>query len=879
MNQNDIVNLESFDGFDQLAVNDIKKSLLAFIDAGQTDRQVIDLLLDPTGRYFAPIEGDLLDYKLLAGTDKAETAKTVLQIVSLHNSYGGFLVYGVSEISAETEFRAVGVEKDSIDVKQLKDKVRAFTGESIDITLQYISLTTSQGVAGQIYIALLLIPKRSHHEPIAFGKDSPGINEKYIFRSDDIYFRKGDECLPAKGKDMAFLNGPRIHSLNGASLLTKIHVRKAIIDHNLPDRSFICSQFFGRKGYIDMLWEWSGDEFSRVRVLAGEGGLGKTSIAYEFAQAIVSDPPEDLQQVVWVTAKRVQFSGITNASILVPETHFSTFSELLAELCARIGCTDDEITGASDKMLQKFLKEALTITPCLVVVDDVDSLPTDDQKKVLEMGMSLSGTKSRLLMTTRFNQTYSSNLAIPIDGLDISNEYPAFVENLQKRYPYANLAEKQIKRMHDTTAGSPLFTESLYRLFRDLSVDRAIQEWKGKHGEDARSAALKREIDQLSPEAKRVIVVVALLAPSCSLEELAQTTSYGDVRLMACIDELSAMFLVSAPAISTDPRYTCDENTRTYVTGRGRELIGDYVRVEANVRALRKDAGLSKQSVKNRQVGLAIRQASAQLRAGKPEEALETVKQSKKSIRANFDLLTMEARIFLEGFNKPDEARKLLRKCFDLGSRKDLMFRFWFDAEKGVGHNQGALEAAQRALDSGAGDQNKWRESLIEARFQVALDQKRLRHFDRAFEELWLCVDELATLRKQASADDLGALKDYQYLIHDEIWQIASPSLGDVHAALQGLDFLARMHKAGDLRMVTFKRFCNAVKALIYALRGRSSTSLKGLPSLTEQKLREVRSLITGAKQKRPNETRFSDLLAELGKIEGERVAFLEHLS
>lgn len=76
--------------------------------------------------------------------------------------------------------------------------------------------------------------------------------------------------------------------------------------------------------------------------------------------------------------------------------------------------------------------------------------------------------------------------------------------------------------------------------------------------------------------------------------------------------------------------------------------------------------------------------------------------------------------------------------------------------------------------------------------------------------------------------------------------------------------------------MVTFKRLCNSVRALVYSLKGKSTVSFRGLSSLTDQKIREARALVKTAKQKRPLESKFSELLAELEKIEMERVSFLE---
>ncbi|MDE2801784.1 MAG: hypothetical protein OXK21_02745, partial [Chloroflexota bacterium] len=51
----------------------------------------------------------------------------------------------------------------------------------------------------------------------------------------------------------------------------------------LPARETIASRFTGREAELRDLREWLDDPYSRTWVLAGDGGKGKTAIAYEFA--------------------------------------------------------------------------------------------------------------------------------------------------------------------------------------------------------------------------------------------------------------------------------------------------------------------------------------------------------------------------------------------------------------------------------------------------------------------------------------------------------------------------------------------------------------------------------------------------------------------
>src|ERR1035437_1274050 len=56
----------------------------------------------------------------------------------------------------------------------------------------------------------------------------------------------------------------------------------AILD-TLPSRELIANDFVGRTAELTDLWRWLGDDSRQIWALVGDGGKGKTTIAYEFA--------------------------------------------------------------------------------------------------------------------------------------------------------------------------------------------------------------------------------------------------------------------------------------------------------------------------------------------------------------------------------------------------------------------------------------------------------------------------------------------------------------------------------------------------------------------------------------------------------------------
>ena len=170
----------------------------------------------------------------------------------------------------------------------------------------------------------------------------------------------------------------------------------------MPDRNFICPKFFGRDRIIEEIWKWLGESFVYAKVLAGDGGKGKTSIAYEFAQEVCRVKPYQLEKVIWLTAKSSQFVAEADRYVNVPETHFSCTESLLRAICSELAILDEETEGASVPLLKKILRAALALVPTLVVVDDVDSVEPEEQKGIIETAIQMASSQARFLLTTPY---------------------------------------------------------------------------------------------------------------------------------------------------------------------------------------------------------------------------------------------------------------------------------------------------------------------------------------------------------------------------------------------------------------------------------------------------------------------------------------------
>ena len=95
----------------------------------------------------------------------------------------------------------------------------------------------------------------------------------------------------------------------------------------LPPRESVALNFVGREKELDELNHWLRDPYSRVWLLAGDGGKGKTAIAYEFAIETLQKPPPDLEIVIWLSAKARRF--VKGQSIDIENPNFEDLNSAL----------------------------------------------------------------------------------------------------------------------------------------------------------------------------------------------------------------------------------------------------------------------------------------------------------------------------------------------------------------------------------------------------------------------------------------------------------------------------------------------------------------------------------------------------------------------
>jgi len=470
----------------KMNIDKLNNELFHLVQSSEISEDVLDSLI-PDGEPHS-FEGNLWDYKRKSPSlserpsDAERTLFTyqihemIKDIISFHNAYGGYILFGVEDKGTE---KLIGCTNE-LDCGDLKKRIKACTKRDVDIFFKTMSLEKYDRPNKKIGV-LLISRRRRHTDPVKFVKAGPrNSKNKRPYQKDKVYVRINDECRPADSthEDWKFLFSDRIFD-------RKKSVSNKSISNNLPARDPDLVEFVGREIELAALRNWHFDKRSPIRLLTGIGGLGKTSIAYQFSEEVIDAAIADFDLVVWVTAKKVTYAALMGKMVRTTRHDFSNLKELLLKLVSIIAGESSADEDLDAEELVETLVDALEYQPCFIVVDDVDSLAPDDQRECVAVLQSIAlrtvdrdYSSSRILVTSRLSQGLSPTSIIKVNGLPIE-PFSEHIKNLCKQFDMKTFSKLLIKKIHVTTSGSPLFASAIVRLaFMGENPKDLCEVWK-----------------------------------------------------------------------------------------------------------------------------------------------------------------------------------------------------------------------------------------------------------------------------------------------------------------------------------------------------------------------------------------------------------------
>ncbi len=498
----------------------------------------------------------------------------------------------------------------------------------------------------------------------------------------DCYIRIGTTTRSANFTEELTLY-KRAHSKRG------IHVP----EDRLPTHSRPIS-FTGREEELTELWQWMKDKKSYRCALSGDGGKGKTAIAYEFSSRIAESSPELCEFVLWASAKRKQF--IHGESIPITAPDFKDLVSLLDKLLTDIGFPEDIALPIEEK--ESRVLELLTTFPALIVIDDLDSIDWSTDIETMEfITYTLPHTKSKVLITTR--RQIPSVLPIFISGFNEAEGLKFIDSRIRLSGMDTTILNKdQKKKILQVTDSSALYIEDLLRLFVITGdFEETITQWFSRSGDEARIYALKREFELLPNDAKQALLAFSVLDEPATSAEAKAIAGITWSKWNDAIDELQRLFLIPRPGIIEGiHRFSINSNTKNLVL----TVMEDSQEIAKFKQNVRNISGESyKDMEKRKSVGAIIRQASAFIRIKDCATAELTIKEGIKKLGEDPDLLGALGWVY-KCHTPPRivDARTNFRRAAELKCNNHEMYKHWYEMEDQNEYFGESMEAARSAL-------------------------------------------------------------------------------------------------------------------------------------------------------------------------------------
>jgi tetratricopeptide (TPR) repeat protein len=463
------------------------------------------------------------------------------------------------------------------------------------------------------------------------------------------------------------------------------------LQHSLPARESVVVDFIGRSDELRRLWDWLKDPYSRRWAIAGEGGKGKSAIAYEFAAAVRFAAPEYIEAVWWLSAKKRKFTERRAVQTSSPD--FADLPSACNKLLVDYG-RDVLETKLEDR--KNALVKLLNEMPALVIVDDLDSLEGGDEAAIEFFTLIAPATRSKILLTTRRTVFGMAHTTTHVSGMK-PEDFERFVRSRCHMFGLDTkiLTPQRIKDLAAMTESSPLYAEDLLRLAASVSLHEAMKGWKDKDGDEARKYALKRELDILSTEAKQALLCACLSAGPVSFSELEALTALGKGKLRTAISEMQRLFLVPKPRlIEGEERFDVNVNTRALIV-RVLEGTESYRRAKNAV-----DAVAQRLPYLDRgRTGAVIRQAVFLAKANEFSKAEETIRSVLNSEPNNPDLIGALGYIYKCWRPKRfTDARQQFERAVQLKCRRVDPYRHWIQLEMGEKEWTNAFRVAEQGV-------------------------------------------------------------------------------------------------------------------------------------------------------------------------------------
>jgi hypothetical protein len=486
------------------------------------------------------LESDTLDFKEKIDCEsKRSRVEICKDIIAMANTSGGYIVFGVRD----DDFYPIGLQHGSnISLEKLADTLDNYVGERVEILLAHHNLMLE---GEQRLFALLYIPPAS--TPIVTAKEgaySEDGRQKVIFGKAEWLVRthaRSQRAEPADVRKLLHQRQSPSAPLLPTAPLNDLPIEPPVL-HNLPRPNFI--EFIGREKQIAQIRSTLKHPRAWTVSIEGIGGVGKTALAQKVALDLASEALQtgqsDWKFIIWISAKETVL-GLNGIEHVQPG--FRTLEDLIDVILDTTGFQRDHWTSFNVKRSEAI--EVLQSFPCLLIVDNLETLVDDTVEKFLIDDLP---APSKAILTSRHKTTQRGGQVILLEGMELeqSLDFLRTTAHTQGSKVIETASDSILGEIHTLTAGIALALKLVVgQTALGTNLEVVLDRLKNHRSADILDFCFTETYRTLSISARQMLGAVAFFETPATIHELAMVAGLSPVESGDAIESLIRVSLIN----------------------------------------------------------------------------------------------------------------------------------------------------------------------------------------------------------------------------------------------------------------------------------------------------------------------------------------------
>ncbi|MFN8502746.1 NACHT domain-containing protein [Kouleothrix sp.] len=263
------------------------------------------------------------------------------------------------------------------------------------------------------------------------------------------------------------------------------------------------------------------DRASVCATIWGHGGVGKTATVQSICEDLANGSTKRFDYIVFTSAKD-RFYNYFTGNIQEIEENTETYEAFIRHINCVI-CNQDTPD------------ESLIITnqsKTLLVVDDFETFPSEEKKKIEDFIRKLDINRHKVLVTTRANLIIGDEFQT--NELDLDETRAFLIEILRSEFTNDHVQNLEAdlgtndrhKLVHEITNGRPLFVYQFAYIWMQSGTIESALARNIKQEKSAIDFLYGRIYDYLSPLAKDIFVIMGQIVTDSDLTNLIEKVRY-----------------------------------------------------------------------------------------------------------------------------------------------------------------------------------------------------------------------------------------------------------------------------------------------------------------------------------------------------------------